>query len=249
MDPYVKSVKLVSLWCPTLCIILLRMSFPGPTGWASGWNREVSLRCVGGPAVRTEAFLRSEGADIFVPVGAIEQVAAETLPGLPRVLLDHRHGAVRLGAAGVQAVLPGVHAPRGQQEGGPLLDGGFGLDDALPDGVEVAHTRVNHVAYLVRLVLLELLAEFFQQLLHPWYFGFEVWYRQRASVDMSGCGQQHSTSEQQPGMLRPKSHVVHAVRRPLPLPSAGVRRMRVHTANKTFLHELFLRYTNVKPAV
>lgn len=128
----------------------------------------MSLRGVGSPAVRGEALLRSERADIFIPVGAVEQVAAETASGLPQVLLDHRHGAVRVGAAGVKAVLPGVHPVRGQKERGPLLDGGLGPDDALPYGVEIAHARVNHIASpAVRLVLLELFAEFLQQLLHP----------------------------------------------------------------------------------
>ena len=119
----------------------------------------------------------------MAPVGAVEQVAAETVPGLPQVLLHHRHGAVGLRAAGVQAVPPGEHPVRGRQEGGPLLDGGLGPDDALPDGVEVSHTRVHHIALRpVRLVLLELLAEFLQELLHAGYFGFQIRYRQRARV-------------------------------------------------------------------
>lgn len=86
---------------------------------------------------------------MFAPVCAVEQVAVEALPGLPLVLLDHRHGAVRLRAASVQAVLPGVHPVWGQQERGPLLDGGLGLDDAVPDAAEVAHTRVGDAAELV----------------------------------------------------------------------------------------------------
>lgn len=158
--------------CPTLCIILIGTPLAGDPGRAAGWNREVSLRRVARPAVRGEALLRRERADMFVPVGAVEQVAVEALPGLPLVLLHHRHRAVRLGAAGVQAVLPGEHPVRGQQEGGPLLDGGLGLDDALADSVEVAHAGVGHVACLVRLLLLELLAELLQQLLHSGYFGF-----------------------------------------------------------------------------
>lgn len=127
----------------------------------------MSLRAVSSPAVCGEALLRSEGAHVFIPVGAIEQVAVEAVPGLPQVLLDHRNGAVRVRAAGVQTVLPGEHPVRGQQEGGPLLDGGLGPDDALTDGVEVAHAGVGHISCLVRLVLLELLAEFLQQLFHP----------------------------------------------------------------------------------
>lgn len=127
----------------------------------------MSLRCVGGPAVCAEALLWSEGADVFTPVGAVEQVAAEAVSGLPHVLLDHRHGAVRVGAAGVQAVLPGVHPVRGQEKSGPLLDGGLGAYDALPYGAEIARAGVNHITSPGRLVLLELLAEFLQQLLHP----------------------------------------------------------------------------------
>lgn len=72
----------------------------------------MSLRGVAAPGVCGEGLLRREGADIFIPVGAVEQVTAETVPGLPRVLSDHRHGAVRVGAAGVQTVLPGVHPLR-----------------------------------------------------------------------------------------------------------------------------------------
>lgn len=86
---------------------------------------------------------------MFAPVGAVEQVAAEALPGLALLLMDHRHGAVRLRAAGVQTVLPGVHPVGGQQESGSLLDGGLGLDDAVPDAAEVAHTGVGDPAELV----------------------------------------------------------------------------------------------------
>lgn len=111
--------------------------------------------------------MRREGADMFVPVGAVEQVAFEALPGLPLVLPDHRHVAVRLRAAGVQTVLPGEHPVWDQQESGPLLDGGLGLDDAVPEAAEVAHAGVGDAADLVRLFLLELLAEFLQQLLNP----------------------------------------------------------------------------------
>lgn len=93
--------------------------------------------------------MRREGADMFVPVGAVEQVALEALPGLPRVLPDHRHGAVRLRAAGVQTVLPGEHPVRNQQESGPLLDGGPGLDDAVPEAAEAAHAGVGDAADLV----------------------------------------------------------------------------------------------------
>lgn len=62
----------------------------------------------------------------------------------------------------MHTVIPGVHPVRRKQEGGSLLDGGLGLDDAIPDGVEVTHTGVNHAAYLVRLFLLELLAKILQ---------------------------------------------------------------------------------------
>lgn len=109
---------------------------------------------------------------MFVPVGAVEQVTFEALPGLPPVLPDHRHGAVGLRAAGVQAVLPGEDPVRDQQERGPLLDGGLGLDDAVPEAAEVAHAGLGSAADLGRLLLLELMAEFLQQLLHPRDFGF-----------------------------------------------------------------------------
>lgn len=144
-----------------MCFIRIREPYPGPAG-----NREVSLCCVNSPAVYGEALLRSEGANIFIPVSAVEQVTVETVPGLPQVFLDHRDGAVRLRAAGVQAVLPGVHPIRDQQEGSPLLDGDLGPDDALPGGAEVAHTGVSHIASPIQLVLLELLAVFLQKLFH-----------------------------------------------------------------------------------
>lgn len=153
--------------CPTLWFILIMWPLRGPSGGSAGGNRDVSLRCVRRAAVGGEALLRSKGADIFIAVGAVEQVTVEAVPGLPQVLLDQRHGAVRLRAAGVHTVLRGVHPVRGQQEGGPLLDGGLGPDDALPHGGEVAHTGVSPIACPVRLVLLELLAELLQQLLHP----------------------------------------------------------------------------------
>lgn len=155
---------------PTLC--LLRIPISESSGWAAGGAGLVALRSVGGPAVGAEALLWSEGAHVFTPVGAVEQVAAEAVSGLPRVLLHHRHAAVRVRAAGVQAVLPGVHPVRGQKERGPLLDGGLGAYDALPYGAEVAHAGVSRITAPGRLVLLELFAEFLQQLLHSWYFGF-----------------------------------------------------------------------------
>lgn len=188
----------------------------------------MSLRCVGGPAVCGEAFLRREGAHVLTPVSAVKQVATETVTGLPLVLMEHRQGAVRLGAAGVHAVLPGVHPVRGQQEGGSLLDGVLGPDDALLRGAEVAHAGVHHFTCPVSLVLLELLAEFLQELLHPGYFGFQVRDRRGPSVDAAkGEQQQPETSEQQLGMLR-QSHVVdHTVRRRLPLSPAGLPLMKL----------------------
>lgn len=152
--------------------LTLRVSLPGPSvsglrGSTGRWSRQEPLARVGIPAVGVEAELRSEGADVLVPVCAVEQVALEALPGLPLVLLHRRHGAVRLRAAGMQTVLPGVHPVGDQQERGPLLDGGLGLDDAVPDGAEVAHAGVGAAAELVRLFLLQMLAEFLQQLFHP----------------------------------------------------------------------------------
>lgn len=145
---------------------------------------------------------------MFAPVGAVEQVAVEALPGLPLVLLHHRHGAVGMRAAGVQTVPPGVHPARGQQVRGPLLDGGLGLDDALPDAAEVAHAGVGDAAQLVGLFLLELLAEFLQQLLHPGYFGFQVRYRRGPSVDAAARSEQErGRGEQHPGGMLRKSHV------------------------------------------
>lgn len=189
----------------------------------------MSLRCVGSPAVCREAFLSREGAHILTPVGAVKQVAAETVPGLPLVLVKHRNCAVRLGAAGVHTVLPGVHPVRRQQEGGSLLDGVLGPDDAIPRGTEVAHAGVHHFTCPVGLVLLQLFAEFLQELLHPGYFGFQVRYRRRSSVDAAKGEQQQQpyTGEQQPGMLK-QSHVVdHTVRRRLPLPPAGLPLMKL----------------------
>jgi len=175
------------------------------------------LRGVGHPAVRGEALLRREGAHAAAPVGAVEQVAAEAVPGLPEVPLHHRHGAVGLRAARVHTVPPGVHPVRGQQERGPLLDGGLGPDDALPDGVEVAHTRVHRVGRPMRLVLLQLLAKFLQELLDARYLGFQIRDGQRAGVAASDGGQQRGAGEQQPGMLE-ESHVVHTQRGRLPPP-------------------------------
>lgn len=133
----------------TLGAPFIRLSISLRLARSARGSWQVPQACVCVPAVGAESRLRRKRADLLAPVGAVEQVAVEALPGLPLVVLDHRHGAVRLRAAGVHTVLPGVHPVWGQQESGPLLDGGLGLDDAVPDAAEVVHTRVGDPAELV----------------------------------------------------------------------------------------------------
>lgn len=177
-------------------------------------------RRVAPAAERGEALQLRERADVLAPVGAVEQVAVEVRAGLPPLLLlHHRHRAVGLRAARVQALLPGAQSLRRQQEGGPLLDGGLGLDDAFADPVEVARARVvARVARLERLLLLQLLTELLQQLLHAGYFGFEIGYGRGAADDGRRRGQQGDASEQRrqqqqrrwrSRMLRSEGHVVY----------------------------------------
>lgn len=121
------------------------------------------------PAERVEAPLKREGADVRAAVRAVEQVAAQTGAAvrLLRLLLDDGRGTARFGAAGAHAVSAAVHASRCRQEGGAALDGGHGADDALLRRVEITQTRVAGVLdALVRVILLQLLAELLQQLLH-----------------------------------------------------------------------------------
>ena len=150
---------------------------------------------VGAPAVRAESRLRGEGAHASPPVGAVEQVTPEAVAGLPRLLLHHRHGAVRLGAAGVQAVHPGEHPLRGHEERGPLLDGGPGADDALPDGAEVARARVDPVGRAV--LLLQLLPELLQQILHAGDLRLQVGDGRGAAVGERDGGEEQGGGEEQ----------------------------------------------------
>lgn len=159
-------------FAPTLCF--LPLSVPWPPGALTVRTRQASLRLVGSPAVGGEAFLRCEGADVFIHISAVKQVTVQAFSRPPQILLNHRHRAVRQRAAGVQTVPPGEHRLRSQQEGGSLLDGGLRPDDALLRGAEVAHAGVAYVGRSVSLVLLELLSEFLQKLFHSGYFRFQV---------------------------------------------------------------------------
>lgn len=125
-----------------------------------------------------EAALKRERADVRAAVRTVEQVAPQSTVRLLRLrlrlrmLLDDGRGAARLSAAGAHTVPSAVHAARCRQEGGAKLDGGHGADDALLRRVEVAQTRVAGVLRaLIRVILLQLLAELLQQLLHTGQFG------------------------------------------------------------------------------
>lgn len=125
------------------------------------------------PAEGAEAALKRECADVRAAVRTVEQVAPQSSVWLLLLLLllDDGRGAAWLSAAGAHAVPPAVHTARCRQKGGAALDGGHGADDALLRRVKVAQTRVAGVLRaLIRVILLQLLAELLQQLLHTGQF-------------------------------------------------------------------------------
>lgn len=126
---------------------------------------------------RAEAPLKREDADVCAAVRAVEQVAAQTGAAvrLLRLLLDDGRGTARFGTAGTHAVTAAVNAARCRQEGGAALDGGHGADDALLRRVKVTHTLITGVlSALIRVILLQLLTELLQQLLHTGQLGLKV---------------------------------------------------------------------------